>query len=155
MEVESAQMRGAAFEVSAGSLQGFASRAAAQSPPTSRTAVSHTSGRAMGAALRMEAVQQEWKHREGAGDGLWRDVVTKGLSRHVIVTRQLPCQRLPSALGSPVVPRRNTNPRASAYLSKLRRDSVGADFQSVHKLTNYVCAAPPESCLSVFRNTYK
>ena len=37
------------------------------------------------------------------------------------------------------------------YLSKLRRDSVGADFQSVRKLTNYVCAKPPESRLSVFR----
>jgi len=36
-----------------------------------------------------------------------------------------------------------------AYLSKLRRDSVGADFQSVRKLTNYVCAAPLESRLSV------
>lgn len=31
MEVESAQMRGAAFEASVGSLQGFAGRAAAQS----------------------------------------------------------------------------------------------------------------------------
>ena len=28
------------------------------------------------------------------------------------------------------------------YLSKLRRDSIGADFQSVRKLTNYVCAKP-------------
>jgi hypothetical protein len=27
------------------------------------------------------------------------------------------------------------------YLSRLRRDSVGADFQSVRKLTNYICAA--------------
>jgi len=35
------------------------------------------------------------------------------------------------------------------YLSKLRRDSVGADFQSVRKLTNYVCVKPPESRLSV------
>ena len=33
------------------------------------------------------------------------------------------------------------------YLRKLRRDSVGAAFQSVRKLTNYVCAAPPESRL--------
>jgi len=41
------------------------------------------------------------------------------------------------------------------YLSKLRRDSVGADFQSVRKLTNYVCAKPPELRLSVFRNTYR
>ena len=41
------------------------------------------------------------------------------------------------------------------YLSRLRRDSVGADFQSVRKLTNYVCAKPPESRLSAFRNTYK
>ena len=40
------------------------------------------------------------------------------------------------------------------YLSKLRRDSVGADFQSVRKLTNYVCATPLESCLSVFSNIY-
>ena len=37
------------------------------------------------------------------------------------------------------------------YLSKLRRDSVGADFQSVRKLTNYVCAKPPELRLSAFR----
>jgi hypothetical protein len=28
-----------------------------------------------------------------------------------------------------------------SYLSKLRRDSVGADFQSVRKLTNYVLSA--------------
>ena len=41
------------------------------------------------------------------------------------------------------------------YLSKLRRDSVGVDFQSVRKLTNYVCAKPPESRLSVFFNIYK
>ena len=41
------------------------------------------------------------------------------------------------------------------YLSKLRRDSVGADFQSVCKLTNYVCAKPPESRLSAFSNFYK
>ena len=34
---------------------------------------------------------------------------------------------------------------SSDYLSKLRRDSVGADFQSVRRLTNYVCAKPPES----------
>jgi len=39
-----------------------------------------------------------------------------------------------------------------SYLSKLRRDSVGADFQSVRKLTNYVCDAPPVSRLSVFRD---
>jgi len=39
------------------------------------------------------------------------------------------------------------------YLSKLRRDSVGPDFQSVRKLTNYVCAKPPESRLSVFRDS--
>jgi hypothetical protein len=38
------------------------------------------------------------------------------------------------------------------YLSKLRRDSVGADFQSARKLTNYVSAAPSESRLSGFRN---
>ena len=44
---------------------------------------------------------------------------------------------------------------AVSYLSKLRCDSVGADFQSVRKLTNYVCAAPPESRLSVFSNIYK
>jgi len=37
------------------------------------------------------------------------------------------------------------------YLSKFRRDSVGADFQSVRKLTNYICAKLPESHLSVFR----
>ena len=41
------------------------------------------------------------------------------------------------------------------YLSRLRRDSVNADFQSVRKLTNYVCAKPLESHLSAFRNTYK
>ena len=44
---------------------------------------------------------------------------------------------------------------ARRYLSKLRRDSVGSDFQSVYKLTNYVCVKPPESYLSVFSNTYK
>jgi len=42
-----------------------------------------------------------------------------------------------------------------AYLSKLRRDSVGVDFQLVRKLTNYVCAKPPESHLSEFRSTYR
>jgi len=42
--------------------------------------------------------------------------------------------------------------RVTLYLSKLRRDSVGADFQSVRKLTNYVCDAPPVSRLSVFRD---
>jgi len=42
--------------------------------------------------------------------------------------------------------------KAWTYLSKLRRDSVGADFQSVRKLTNYVCDAPPVSRLSVFRD---
>ena len=36
------------------------------------------------------------------------------------------------------------------YLSKLRRNSVGADFQSVRKLTNYICAKPPESRLRLF-----
>jgi hypothetical protein len=40
------------------------------------------------------------------------------------------------------------------YLSRLRRDSVGADFQSVRKLTNYICAKPPESRLSHFHNVY-
>jgi len=39
-------------------------------------------------------------------------------------------------------------PQQAHYLSKLRRDSVGADFQSVRKLTNYICAKPPESRLS-------
>ena len=38
------------------------------------------------------------------------------------------------------------------YLSKLRCDSVGTDFQSARKLTNYVSAAPSESRLSGFRN---
>ena len=38
---------------------------------------------------------------------------------------------------------------------RVRRDSVSVDFQSVRKLTNYVCATPPESRLSVFFNTYK
>ena len=42
-----------------------------------------------------------------------------------------------------------------SYLSRLRRDSVGADFQSVRKLTNYVCAKPPESRLRHFHNIYK
>ena len=41
---------------------------------------------------------------------------------------------------------------SEAYLSKLRRDSIGADFQSVRKLTNYVCAKPLESRLRAFRN---
>ena len=31
------------------------------------------------------------------------------------------------------------------YLSKLRRDSVGADFQSARKLTNYVSAVTSAS----------
>ena len=31
-----------------------------------------------------------------------------------------------------------------SYLSKLRRDSIGTDFQSVRKLTNYICAKPLE-----------
>ena len=44
---------------------------------------------------------------------------------------------------------------SASYLSKLRRDSVGSDFPSVRKLTNYVCAKPPESRLRQFRNTYK
>jgi hypothetical protein len=44
---------------------------------------------------------------------------------------------------------------ATLYLSRLRRDSVGADFQSVRKLTNYICAKPLELRLSAFRNTYK
>ena len=43
--------------------------------------------------------------------------------------------------------------RELSYLSKLRRDSVGADFQSVRKLTNYVCAKPPESRLSYLRSS--
>ena len=41
------------------------------------------------------------------------------------------------------------------YLSNLRRDSIGTDFQSVFKLTNYVCAKSLESRLRQFRNTYK
>jgi len=32
--------------------------------------------------------------------------------------------------------------RDQTYLSKLRRDSVGADFQSVRKLTNHIRATP-------------
>ena len=36
-------------------------------------------------------------------------------------------------------------PSGLCNLSKLRRDSVGADFQSVRELTNYIYAAPPES----------
>ena len=40
------------------------------------------------------------------------------------------------------------------YLSKLRRDSVGADFQSVRKLTNYIYAKPLESRLSHIYNVY-
>ena len=52
-------------------------------------------------------------------------------------------------------PRSASNSDFLPYLSKLRRDSVGADFQSVRKLTNYVCATPLESRLSVFSNTYK
>src|SRR6266571_7075014 len=32
---------------------------------------------------------------------------------------------------------------AQTYLSKLRRDSVSADFQLVYKLTNYVYTKPP------------
>src|SRR6202020_2374630 len=49
---------------------------------------------------------------------------------------------------------RNLFGRAPVYLSRLRRDSVGADFQSVRKLTNYVCAKPPESRLSRIHNVY-
>ena len=45
--------------------------------------------------------------------------------------------------------------RQLVYLSRLRRDSVGADFQSVRKLTNYVCTKPLESRLSGFRNICK
>ena len=41
---------------------------------------------------------------------------------------------------------------ASSYLSRLRRDSIGADFQSVRKLTNYICAKLLESRLSHFYN---
>jgi hypothetical protein len=44
--------------------------------------------------------------------------------------------------------------RGQCYLSRLRRDSVGADFQSVRKLTNYICAKPPESRLRLFSNAY-
>jgi len=53
--------------------------------------------------------------------------------------------------GKTVAPTSPCAPLAHPYLSKLRRDSVGADFQSVRKLTNYVCVAPPVSRLSVFR----
>jgi len=42
-----------------------------------------------------------------------------------------------------------------SYLSKLRHDSISADFQSARKLTNYVSATPSESRLSMFRITYK
>ena len=35
------------------------------------------------------------------------------------------------------------------YLSKLRRNSAGADFQSVRKPTNHIRTAPPESRLRV------
>ena len=41
------------------------------------------------------------------------------------------------------------------YLSKLRRDSIGADFQSVRKLTNYVYAKSLELRLRAFRNICK
>ena len=43
----------------------------------------------------------------------------------------------------------------SDYLSRLRRDSVGADFQSVRKLTNYICAKPPESRVRLFSSIYR
>ena len=38
----------------------------------------------------------------------------------------------------------SNQPHQSFSLFRLRRDSVGADFQSVRKLTNYICAKPPE-----------
>ena len=44
-------------------------------------------------------------------------------------------------------------PSGLCNLSKLRRDSVGADFQSVRKLTNYIYAAPPKSRPKHFSNT--
>ena len=53
------------------------------------------------------------------------------------------------ASGAGLLPQR----AQTCYLSKLRRDSVGPDFQSVRTLTNYVCAKPPESRLSVFRDS--
>ena len=37
----------------------------------------------------------------------------------------------------------------------VRRDSVGSDFYSVRKPTNYVCAKPPESRLRLFSNIYE
>jgi hypothetical protein len=40
------------------------------------------------------------------------------------------------------------------YLSKLGRDSVGTDFQSVRKLTNCVYAVPLELYLGVFRSKF-
>ena len=39
------------------------------------------------------------------------------------------------------------------YLSRLKRDSIGTDFQSVRKLTNYICAKPLESRLSYLRSS--
>jgi len=46
--------------------------------------------------------------------------------------------------------RRNYGTRWAGFTS---RDFVGADFQSVRKLTNYICAALPESCQRHFSNT--
>jgi len=50
-----------------------------------------------------------------------------------------------------ILPRRYRTPKL-AYLSKLRRDSVGADFQSVRKLTNYIYAKPLELRLRQYSN---
>ena len=92
------------------------------------------------------------KRRWGIVDGLLSPVVgwfawpTLRWKWEAMTREHTPRGVLPKA---PVALGRALKPR---YLSKLRRDSVGADFQSVRKLTNYVCAAPSESRLSVFSN---
>ena len=43
-----------------------------------------------------------------------------------------------------------TRQTASDYLSKLRRNSISADFQLVRRLTNYVYIKPLELRLSAF-----
>ena len=40
------------------------------------------------------------------------------------------------------------------YLSKLKLDSVGADFKLVRKLTNYIHGASLKLRLRLFRNIY-
>ena len=71
------------------------------------------------------------------------------MSKSEVVLLPVPSPVMISQSGAPRL-RASVGALASPYLSRLRRDSVGADFQSVRKLTNYVCAKPPESRLSHF-----